>query len=81
MQSLVYTVSQGKHEVNVMGRTYIHNVLNYSLSAHGNFATAAAAEKALEITRSLIDLAKIENDLSKELTVYVSGLDIYFTSC
>lgn len=52
-----------------MGRTYIHNVLNYSLSAHGNFATAAAAEKALEITRSLIDLAKIENDLSKELTV------------
>jgi hypothetical protein len=31
---------------------------------------AAAAEKALEITRSLIDLAKIENGLSKSLTVY-----------
>lgn len=31
--------------------------------------TAAAAEKALEITRSLIDLAKIQNDLSKPLTV------------
>ncbi|KAF9466681.1 glycoside hydrolase family 51 protein [Collybia nuda] len=45
----IYTVSQGKHEVNVMG--------------------PAAAEKALEITRSLIDLAKIEHDLTKELTV------------
>ncbi|KAF8873880.1 glycoside hydrolase family 51 protein [Infundibulicybe gibba] len=32
-------------------------------------AIAAAAEKGLEITRSLIDLAKIEHDLSKELTV------------
>ncbi|TFK32901.1 glycoside hydrolase family 51 protein [Crucibulum laeve] len=45
----IYTVSEGKHEVNVMG--------------------PAAAEKALEITRSLIDLAKIENSLSKQLTV------------
>jgi hypothetical protein len=35
------------------------------------WTAAAAAEKALEITRSLIDLAKIENGLSKELTVYV----------
>ncbi|KAJ7591542.1 glycoside hydrolase family 51 protein [Mycena floridula] len=44
-----YTVSQGKHAVNVMG--------------------PAAAEKALEITRSLIDLAKIEAGLEKDLTV------------
>ncbi|KAF7981901.1 hypothetical protein HWV62_31493 [Athelia sp. TMB] len=44
-----YTVSEGKHAVNVMG--------------------PAAAEKALEITRSLIDLAKIENGLRKALTV------------
>lgn len=34
-----------------------------------NITVAAAAEKALEITRSLIDLAKIENNLSKPLTV------------
>ncbi|KAF8970851.1 glycoside hydrolase family 51 protein [Flammula alnicola] len=45
----LYTVSEGKHAVNVMG--------------------PAAAEKGLEITRSLIDLAKIESGLSKELTV------------
>ncbi|KAF8589969.1 glycoside hydrolase family 51 protein [Ramaria rubella] len=45
----LYTVSEGKHDVNVMG--------------------PAAAEKALEITKSLIDLAKIENNLCKELTV------------
>ena len=32
---------------------------------------AAAAEQAINITKSLIDLAKIENDLSKEITVYV----------
>ncbi|KAL1714103.1 glycoside hydrolase family 51 protein [Schizophyllum commune] len=45
----IYTVSEGKHEVNVMG--------------------PAAAEQAINITKSLIDLAKIENDLSKEITV------------
>ncbi|KDR71905.1 hypothetical protein GALMADRAFT_253689 [Galerina marginata CBS 339.88] len=45
----LYTLSQGKHIVNVMG--------------------PAAAEKGLEITRSLIDLAKIESGLSKDLTV------------
>ncbi|KAF8182674.1 glycoside hydrolase family 51 protein [Pholiota molesta] len=45
----LYTVSEGKHAVNVMG--------------------PAAAEKGLEITRALIDLAKIEHGLSKELTV------------
>ncbi|KAF9472405.1 glycoside hydrolase family 51 protein [Pholiota conissans] len=45
----LYTLSEGKHEVNVMG--------------------PAAAEKGIEITRSLIDLAKIEHGLSKELTV------------
>ncbi|KAL0947978.1 hypothetical protein HGRIS_010604 [Hohenbuehelia grisea] len=45
----IYTVSEGKHLVNVMG--------------------PAAAEKALEITQSLIDLAKIEGNLSKSLTV------------
>ncbi|KAG5637929.1 hypothetical protein H0H81_002589 [Sphagnurus paluster] len=44
-----YTVSQGKHAVNVMG--------------------PAAAEKGIEITRSLIDLAKIENGLSKDITM------------
>ncbi|KAH6902495.1 glycoside hydrolase family 51 protein [Coprinopsis sp. MPI-PUGE-AT-0042] len=36
-------------------------------SIHRN--SSAAAEKAIEISRSLIDLAKIENNLSKELTV------------
>jgi hypothetical protein len=36
------------------------------------FLVAAAAEKALEITRSLIDLAKIQNNLSKPVTVYVT---------
>ncbi|KAL1672583.1 glycoside hydrolase family 51 protein [Schizophyllum commune] len=45
----IYTVSEGKHEVNVMG--------------------PAAAEQAINITKSLIDLAKIENDLSKQITV------------
>ncbi|PPQ94930.1 hypothetical protein CVT25_004416 [Psilocybe cyanescens] len=45
----LYTVSEGKHLVNVMG--------------------PAAAEKGLEITRSLIDLAKIEGGLRKDLTV------------
>ncbi|KAG5719495.1 putative alpha-N-arabinofuranosidase C [Termitomyces sp. T112] len=45
----LYTVSEGKHAVNVMG--------------------PAAAEKGLEITRALIDLAKIEGGLCKELTV------------
>ncbi|KAG6823182.1 hypothetical protein H0H93_004114, partial [Arthromyces matolae] len=51
-----YTVSEGKHAVNVMGQTLTH-------------PPAAAAEKGLQITRGLIDLAKIEGDLSKELTV------------
>ncbi|GLB43090.1 putative glycoside hydrolase family 51 protein [Lyophyllum shimeji] len=45
----LYTVSQGKHLVNVMG--------------------PAAAEKGIEITRSLIDLAKIESGLKKDLTI------------
>ncbi|KAF9558449.1 glycoside hydrolase family 51 protein [Agrocybe pediades] len=45
----LYTVSEGKHLVNVVG--------------------PAAAEKGIEITKSLIDLAKIECGLSKELTV------------
>jgi alpha-N-arabinofuranosidase len=36
------------------------------------FSTAAAAEKGLEITKSLIDLAKIEGDLTKDITVYVA---------
>ncbi|KAG6884606.1 hypothetical protein C0993_009623 [Termitomyces sp. T159_Od127] len=45
----LYTVSEGKHAVNVMG--------------------PAAAEKGLEITRALIDLAKIEGELCKELTI------------
>ncbi|KAK0481303.1 glycoside hydrolase family 51 protein [Armillaria novae-zelandiae] len=45
----LYTVSEGKHAVNVIG--------------------PAAAEKALDITRSLIDLAKIEAGLEKDLTV------------
>jgi len=44
----IYTASEGKHIVNVMG--------------------PAAAEKALEITQSLIDFAKIENGLNKDLT-------------
>ena len=34
-------------------------------------SAAAAAEQAINITKSLIDLAKIENNLSKEITVYV----------
>ncbi|ESK91159.1 glycoside hydrolase family 51 protein [Moniliophthora roreri MCA 2997] len=45
----IYTVSAGKHAVNVMG--------------------PAAAEKALEITKSLTDLAKIESGLDKEIPV------------
>jgi len=39
---------------------------------------AAAAEKAIEITRSLIDLAKIEHGLSKPLTMWVTYLSEYF---
>ncbi len=35
------------------------------------FLKAAAAEKALDITKSLIDLAKIEGGLEKDITVYV----------
>lgn len=35
---------------------------------------AAAAEKAIQITRSLIELAKIENSLAKSLTMYVVEL-------
>ncbi|KAJ6590387.1 glycoside hydrolase family 51 protein [Mycena sp. CBHHK59/15] len=45
----IYTVSEGNHDVNVMG--------------------PAAAEKGLEITKSLIDLAKIESNLTKDITV------------
>jgi alpha-N-arabinofuranosidase len=45
----IYTVSEGKHEVNVNG--------------------PAAAEKAICITKSLIDLAKIEHGLDKDITV------------
>ncbi|KAG6917636.1 hypothetical protein DXG01_001743 [Tephrocybe rancida] len=49
-----------------------HSVHLYTVS-EGNHAVnvmgPAAAEKGLEITRGLIDLAKIEGNLSKELTV------------
>ncbi|KAF9003031.1 glycoside hydrolase superfamily [Cyathus striatus] len=49
-----------------------HSIHIYTVS-EGNHAVnvmgPAAAEKSLEITRSLIDLAKIESGLSKELTV------------
>ncbi|RDB15655.1 putative alpha-L-arabinofuranosidase C [Hypsizygus marmoreus] len=49
-----------------------HSVHIYTVSQGKhtfNVMGPAAAEKALEITRSLIDLAKIESSLSKELTV------------
>ncbi|KXN91890.1 putative alpha-N-arabinofuranosidase C [Leucoagaricus sp. SymC.cos] len=49
-----------------------HSIHIYTVSQgqHAvNVMGPAAAEKALEITRSLIDLAKIQNGLSKELTV------------
>ncbi|KAJ7645353.1 glycoside hydrolase family 51 protein [Mycena rosella] len=45
----LYTVSEGNHDVNVMG--------------------PAAAEKGLEITKALIELAKIEGNLTKDITV------------
>ncbi|KAJ7167002.1 glycoside hydrolase family 51 protein [Mycena filopes] len=45
----LYTVSEGNHDVNVMG--------------------PAAAEKGIEITKSLIELAKIERNLTKDITV------------
>ncbi|KAJ7097088.1 glycoside hydrolase family 51 protein [Mycena belliarum] len=45
----LYTVSEGNHDVNVMG--------------------PAAAEKGIEITKSLIELAKIEGNLTKDLTI------------
>ncbi|KAJ6494295.1 glycoside hydrolase family 51 protein [Mycena sanguinolenta] len=45
----LYTVSEGNHDVNVMG--------------------PAAAEKGIEITKSLIELAKIEGKLTKDITV------------
>ncbi|KAJ6585910.1 glycoside hydrolase family 51 protein [Mycena capillaripes] len=45
----LYTVSEGNHDVNVMG--------------------PAAAEKGIEITKSLIELAKIEGNLTKDITV------------
>ncbi len=66
---LVYTVSQGKHAVNVVGRKLLphppppHILLKSAL--------AAAAENGIEITRSLINLAKIQNGLSKPLTMYI----------
>lgn len=63
-------MSEGKHAVNVMGRERIP-ISHPSLSDCILTKIAAAAEKALEITRSLIDLAKIESGLSKPLTVYV----------
>ncbi|KAJ3560185.1 hypothetical protein NP233_g11003 [Leucocoprinus birnbaumii] len=49
-----------------------HSIHIYTVSQgqHAvNVMGPAAAEKALEITRSLIDLAKIQNNLSKPLTV------------
>lgn len=48
--------------------TYVYLLLDF-LNVANIFSIAAAAEKGIEITRSLIDLAKIENGLSKELTV------------
>ncbi|KAJ7026640.1 glycoside hydrolase family 51 protein [Mycena alexandri] len=45
----LYTVSEGNHDVNVMG--------------------PAAAEKGIEITKSLIELAKIEGNLTKDIAV------------
>ncbi|KAJ7611881.1 glycoside hydrolase family 51 protein [Mycena polygramma] len=45
----LYTVSEGNHDVNVMG--------------------PAAAEKGIEITKSLIELAKIEGNLTKDITI------------
>ena len=63
----VYTVSEGKHEVNVMGRKWFYTMKQRL--AHTT-SSAAAAEQAINITKSLIDLAKIENDLSKQITMY-----------
>lgn len=63
----IYTVSEGKHDVNVNGREYLRV---FSLLRGSNCAyLVAAAEKAIEITKSLIDLAKIEADVSKPLTM------------
>lgn len=59
--------------MNVMGRAYIY-IRTCAVGCTHTINTAAAAEKALEITRSLIDLAKIESGLSKELLVCVIGL-------
>lgn len=71
VSSVVYTVSEGKHIVNVMGRVYNSIFLFEMNCCLLCTTTAAAAEKALEITHSLIDFAKIESGLNKDLTVYV----------
>lgn len=49
-----------------------HSIHQYTISQNNhavNVTGPAAAEKGMEITRSLIDLAKIEHGLTKELTV------------
>lgn len=38
---------------------------------------AAAAEKGIEITKSLIELAKIEGNLTKDITVYAVNASVY----
>jgi hypothetical protein len=37
---------------------------------------AAAAEKGIEITKSLIELAKIEGNLTKDITVYAVNASV-----
>ncbi|KAJ6514620.1 glycoside hydrolase family 51 protein [Mycena vulgaris] len=56
----LYTVSEGNHDVNVMG--------------------PAAAEKGLEITKSLIELAKIEGNLTKDITVCFDEWNVWYVS-
>ncbi|KAL0579513.1 hypothetical protein V5O48_002506 [Marasmius crinis-equi] len=65
----IYTVSQGEHSVNVMGRTCSFSDVQLLLVLTATSSPAAAAEKALDITKSLTDLALIEAGLEKEIPV------------
>lgn len=61
-------MSQGEHTVNVMGRKSVPLMGN---TGDTDFVTfiASGADMSIGITRSLINLAKIENKLSKPLAM------------
>jgi hypothetical protein len=60
----VYTVGEGSHDVNVTDSVSLSFLLPYLCDIHEPLnipsILAAAAEKGIEITKSLVELAKIE---------------------